>query len=109
MKIAVLSESSADEAAISILVEGLLGANFQRVLMPAPKTRGWQGVLAGVDPALRYLHYCTDADALVVTLDSDLSPVHRREHAQPGADHAECRLCQLSKTIGIVQGCLRPR
>ena len=109
MKIAVLSESSADEAAISVLIEGLLGINVERVPMPAPKTRGWQGVLFGVDPALRYLHYRTDVDALVVTLDSDLSTVHRREHEEPGSDDAGCRLCCLRRTIALVQGSLRQR
>ena len=48
-------------------------------------TRGWQGVFKCARArAAPYLHYRTDAEALVVTLDSDESPVHRRVHdAQP--------------------------
>jgi hypothetical protein len=109
MKIAVLSESTADEAAVSIFVEGLLGTSVDWVLMPEPRTRGWKGVLNGVDPALRYLHYRTDAEALVVTLDSDESPVHRKEHEQQGTQDPKCRLCQLRTIVAGVQANLRPR
>jgi len=77
--------------------------------MPEPKTRGWKGAITGIVPALRYLHYQTDANALIVTLDSDESPVHRREHDEPGADDSECRLCQLRRIIASAQARLRPR
>lgn len=109
MKIAVLSESPADEAAVSILIEAILGTGIRRVTMPAPGMRGWKGTLNAIAPALRYLHYRTDAEALVVTLDSDESPVHRKEHDQPGMDDRKCRLCQLRTITNDVQAALRPR
>jgi len=109
MKIAVLSESTADEAAVSILIEGLLKTNVEIVRFPEPPSRGWRGVLTAVELVLRHLHYRTDADALVVTLDSDESPVHRKEHEGAGNDDPKCRLCQLQRIITTVQSSLKPR
>jgi hypothetical protein len=108
MKIAVLSESPADEAAVSILIGGLLDVSIERVSFPEPRTRGWKGVLNAVELVLRHLHYRTDAEALVVTLDSDESPVHRREHSELGLCDLKCRLCQLRTIIRGVQAELRP-
>ena len=109
MKVAVLSESPADEAALEVLVTGLLGIETELVPLPRQKTRGWKAVLNSVRPALVHLHYHTDADALVVTLDSDESPAHQKGHDQPGGAHQKCRLCQLRETVGRVQAQLRPR
>ena len=109
MKVAVLSESPADEAAVRILIQGLLAAEIEEVSFPAPKTRGWKGVLNSVRPALYYLHYSTDADALVVTLDSDESPVHQKGHDLPDRAEKKCRLCQLRSIVADVQSQLRSR
>ena len=89
MKIAVLSESTADEAAVSILIEALLKTRLEVIRFPEPPSRGWRGVLNAVELVLRHLHYRTDADALVVTLDSDESPVHRKEHEGAGYDRSQ--------------------
>jgi hypothetical protein len=67
MKVAILSESPADEAAIRILVDGLLATETEPVPVPTPGTRGYRAVLNSVRPALNHLHYLTDADALVLT------------------------------------------
>lgn len=109
MKIAVLSESPADEAAVLILIEGLLGSAVQPVFFPEPPTRGWNGVFKAVEPTLRHLHYRTDVEALVVTLDSDESPLHRREHGESGSCDPKCRLCKLRAKIENVQASLRSR
>ncbi len=109
MKVAVLSESPADEAAVLVLVEGLLGIETEFVPLPAPKTRGWRSVLNSVSPALYHLHYETDADALVVTLDSDESPVHQKGHDELNGANDKCRLCQLRAIVDEIQDQLRPR
>ena len=109
MKIAVLSESTADEAAVSILIEGLLKTRLEIVRFPEPSTRGWRGVINAVELVLRHLHYRTDADGLVVTLDSDESPVHRKEHEGAGNDDPKCRLCQLQRIIKTAQSDLKAR
>jgi len=109
MKVAFLSESPADEAALVFFIEGLLGAAVERVSLPAPSTRGCNGVLKAALPTLRHLHYCTDAEALVVSLDSDESPVHSGSRGQAEACHRKCRLCQLWKAMESAQEGLPPR
>ncbi len=94
MKLALLSESPADEAAIAILVEAVLKAPFERV-QPSLRARGWPSVLQVFPSIVRHLHFSTDADGIVVVVDSDDSVVHTAEHEAPDYHHARCRLCQL--------------
>lgn len=108
MKIAVLSESPADEAAVLTLIQGLLGVEIGRVALPTPRTRGWKGTLNAIGLAIRHLHYRTDAEALIVTLDSDESPIHR-EGGQSGLCNPRCRLCQLRAIVKAAQANVRPR
>jgi hypothetical protein len=44
---------------------------------------------------IRHLHFNTDVDTLVVTCDSDDSPVHTEAHEAPQYYHPHCRMCQL--------------
>src|SRR5215212_9912587 len=98
MKVVVLSESSADEAAIRILINGILGEETEDVPSLPLRSRGWPYVLRVLPTVIKFLHYRTDAEALVVIADSDDSPVHRSSHDQAGNDEPECRLCQLRRT-----------
>ncbi len=107
MKVAILSESSADEAAIRVLIDSLLGSKTQPVSFPSLRTRGWRGVLNTLPAILKYLHY-NDADAFVAVLDSDESPIHRVTHEMPGGSDGKCRLCRL-RELCRVQEQLRPR
>lgn len=92
MKIAFLSESEADEAAVRILVGGVVSA-VEKVGPMKPRSRGWPGVKRVLHSVIRELHYHTDADGLVIVIDSDSSPVHTDQHdSQP---LSKCRLCQL--------------
>ena len=94
MKLAILSESPADEAALRVLVEGVLGHPFQ-FLPPAFRSRGWPSVAQVMPAVIRHLHFGTDAAGLVVVVDSDDSVVHTAEHDRPEYFHPQCRLCQL--------------
>ena len=94
MKVALLSESPADEAALRLLVEGILGAAPQFVAAGL-RARGWPSVGQILPSVIRHLHFNTDADALVVTCDSDDSVVHTLDHDRPGYFHPQCRMCQL--------------
>lgn len=94
MKLAVLSESPADEAAVLVLVEAVLKREVTRI-QPALRARGWPNVLQIMPSVLRFLHFETDADALVVVVDADDSVVHDDSH-DGGGFHPRCRLCQLS-------------
>jgi hypothetical protein len=92
MKLALLSESPADEAALRVLVEYVLGRPFT----PVQATLRARGSVEQVLPAiLRHLYFNTEADGLVVVVDSDDSPVHTAEHEAPGYHHPYCRICRL--------------
>ena len=94
MKIALLSESPADEAALRVLVEYVLREPFTQVA-PALRARGWPSVEQVLPSILRHLHFNTDADGLVVVVDSDDSVVHTAEHEAPAYFHQGCRICRL--------------
>lgn len=95
MKLAVLSESPADEAAVLMLAAGVLQQPLTRV-HASLRARGWPNVLQVMPAIARHLHFHTDADALVVVVDSDDSVVHQIDHERDGAFHPHCRLCRLT-------------
>lgn len=107
MKIAVLSESPADEAAIRLLVDGIRGGQTPIVPLPPVRTRGLSGVSKSLPTVLKHLYYRTDADALVTVVDADNSSVHVDLHEQPGGADENCRLCSLRQMIQQVQAGLR--
>lgn len=94
MKIAVLSESPADEAAIALLVEAVIGEHFKHV-RAGLRARGWPSVAQVLPSIIRHLHFNTDADGLVVVVDSDDSVLHTADHDAPGYFHPQCRMCRL--------------
>jgi hypothetical protein len=70
MRIAILSESSADEAALRLLVDAVLGIRTQCVDVNL-KSRGYPSVRNVLPAVIRFLQYQTEADALVTVIDSD--------------------------------------
>ena len=94
MKVALLTESPADEAALRVLVRAVLGGPAQFVA-PGFRARGWPNVGQLVPAVIRHLHFNTDTDALIVSCDSDDSVVHTALHDAPGYFHPRCRMCQL--------------
>ncbi len=94
MKVALLSESPADESVLRVLVEAVLGAR-PRFVSPGLRARGWPNVAQVLPAVIRHLHFNTDTDALVVSCDSDDSVVHTPAHNAPGYFHPHCRMCQL--------------
>lgn len=115
MKVALLSESPADEAVLRVLVDAILGEPAQ--ITPAGfRARGWPNVLQVLPAVIRHLHFNTDVDTLVVTCDSDDSPVHTEAHEAPQYYHPHCRMCQLravfrqtSKRFPMAHGRLKVR
>jgi len=93
MKLAILSESPADEAAIRVLISSLLPR--AELLHPGLRARGWPSVAQVLPAVLRHLHFNTEADGLVVVVDADDSVVHDEEHERPGYFHPLCRICKL--------------
>jgi len=98
MKMCVLGESPADEAAVRILVDRILGNPTFPIPGPALVSRGWTTAVAVLPVAIKHLHYHTDADALVVVLDSDETPIHEPAHDETGG-HERCRICIVRKIV----------
>ncbi len=98
MKLAILSESPADEAALRTLAAAVLGGEVS-FLHPGLRARGWPSVLQVLPAVIRHLHFNTDADGLVVVVDADDSVVHTAEHDKPEHFHPQCRLCRLRATF----------
>jgi hypothetical protein len=94
MKLGIVSESPADEAAIRVLVESVLKQEVQ-ILQPPLRARGWPSVAQVLPAIIRHLHFNTDASGLVVVVDSDDTVVHTEKHEAPNYFHPRCRLCQL--------------
>lgn len=108
MNVAVLSESPADEAAVRILIGGILGTEISAVNYPL-RSRGWPSVLQLLPTVLKHLHYQTDAEALVLVVDSNSSPVHVISHEEPNQADLNCRICRLRHAIRQTQYQLRER
>lgn len=94
MKVALLSESPADEAVLRVLVEAVLGAP-PKFVAPGLRARGWPNVAQVLPAVIHHLHFNTDTDALVVSCDSDDTVVHTAAHDALGYYHPHCRMCQL--------------
>ena len=94
MKVALLSESPADESALRVLVGAVLKQPPQFV-GPGYRARGWPNVAQLMPAVIRHLHFNTDTQVLVVVADSDDSVVHTAPHDAPGFFHPHCRMCQL--------------
>ncbi len=94
MKVALLSESPADETALRVLVTGALGKP-PHFVTPGLRARGWPNVAQVLPAVIRHLHFNTDTDLLAVVVDADDSVVHTPNHDTPGYFHPHCRMCQL--------------
>lgn len=107
MKVAFLSESPADEAALRVLTEFVLRRPLT-VVAPNLRARGWPSVEQVLPPIVRHLHFHTDVDGLVVVVDSDDTVVHEDAHDLPGHHHPQCRLCRLRAAFRRAQKNLPP-
>jgi hypothetical protein len=103
MKIAYFAESPADQEALTILTEAILGKKTESIAHPGLRHRGWPAVRNVLPAVLKAVHYHTDAEGFVLIVDSNGSPPHSESHdAQIGAP-AGCRLCQLRRIADEVQ------
>lgn len=96
MRVAIFSESPSDEAALRELVGTLLGQPLEPVSLNL-RSRGWPAVLKELSAVIRELWLNSRAEALVVSVDTDYSPVHLATHPAVTSD---CRLCQLKQEAG---------
>lgn len=106
MNVLIFSESPADEAAIRVLIDALLDTKTHAEWFPRLRDRrGFAWVLKLLPAVLKYSYYGTDADGLVVVLDSNGSPVSE-QHVSGKRDSRLYRLrCAAEKTWATI----RPR
>jgi hypothetical protein len=107
MKVAYYAESPADEAALTILTEAILGKATEPVSHAGLRHRGWPTVRTALRSVLIELHYHTDAEGFVFIVDANGSPPHLPKHET--APDPLCRLCQLRKIAADVWQQVRPR
>jgi hypothetical protein len=107
MKVAIFSESPADEAAIRIFINAALNIETDEIGLPSLQGRGWPGLKTSHQAVMRYLHYQTDAEALVIVADLDDSIIHQIAHEQ--SSDRKCRLCYLRESVKETQSKLRAR
>ncbi|MBI2298721.1 MAG: hypothetical protein HYU66_07195 [Armatimonadetes bacterium] len=106
MRLAVLSESIADEAALRAMVGAVLGAGIDWANHPYRlPSRGWHAVVDNLKPMAVAMHYRTNADGLVVVADADLPAV---PHGASRSSRIP-RLEQLRQLREAVCKQLRPR
>ena len=84
MKVAFFAESPADQAAITIFTEAILGSKTSFVSHAGLRNRGWPSVRTVLPAVLKELHYHTDAEGFVLVVDSNGSPPHVSAHEAPG-------------------------
>jgi hypothetical protein len=82
VKLAFISESPADEAALAAFCEHVLNRKIECVPSPARLFRGWPALKKSLSPALRSLKW-TEVDLIVVCADGDgTDPTHPENRQQ---------------------------
>jgi hypothetical protein len=107
MKIGYYSESRADQAALAVFTEGILGESPEPINMDV-EGHGVTAVLNALDRVILGLHYHSDAEGLVVVVDCDDSELHTVEHEKPSGAADDCRFCQIRKKVARAMNRLNP-
>jgi hypothetical protein len=102
MKVAIVSESSADEAAVAKLARAVLGEVIEISPLKV-RHRGWPNVCQVLPNILREINYATEAAGAIIVIDADMSPLHDDSHNATDPANAKCRICQLTRVVaGVV-------
>src|SRR5882724_2900374 len=102
MKTAFIGESPADEATLEVLVEGLLGIRpVVEDITSLSRSRSWDSAMRLVPLAIKHLYYQSDAEGLVVLVDSDFSPIHTTDHEIVGREDPKCRFCEIKNSVNF--------
>lgn len=108
MKIVFFGESPADQAALAVFTEGILGQPPETIDMGL-EAHGVDGVLKTLGGVFRGVYYNSDAEGLVVVVDCDDTPLHHPDHEKPGQNDEGCRLCQSHYIIAQARKSLKAR
>ena len=108
MKIVCFGESPADQAAMAVFIEGILGEPSEIIDMGL-EGNGVTGVLNALSGVFRGVYFNSDAQGLVVVVDSDDSELHHPDHDKPEGRREDCRLYQARKIIILASKKMRAR
>lgn len=108
MKIVFFGESPADQAALAVFTEGILGRPPETIDMGLAG-HGVTGVLNALGGVLAGVYYNSDAEGLVVAIDCDDTELHHSDHEKPGKAGERCRLCQSRRIIEQARKHLKAR
>ncbi len=108
MKIGYYCESPADQAAMAVFTEGILGEPPEPINMDL-EAHSVPAFFSALDGVFRGVHYNSDAEGLVLVVDSNATELHDSAHDKAGADPGSCRLCKIRKSILRAQNQLKPR
>ena len=109
MRASILSESEVYEAGIRILAEAVLGAPLTVIDPVRVRARGFPAAMKRIPSTYKSLHWNSDADGLIIVVDSDESPIHETSHESSGFNAPNCRWCQISRAISELQSQISPR
>jgi hypothetical protein len=99
MRVAILSESAADESALRVIVDAALGIKTEPVETNL-QSRGWGAVRNILPSVAKHLHFRTNTEALVVVVDSN--------HTFLSRDEVKNRLRDFRELVLRCQKELRP-
>ena len=108
MKIGFYGESSADRVALAVFAEGILGKPPEPINKDL-EAHGVTGVLSALDGVFRGVHFNSDAEGLIIVVDSDDTELHEMHHDPLKVAGGGCRFCQIRNIITRAQNQLRPR
>ena len=109
MRVAYFAESPADQAALTIFTEAILGHATTPISHSGLVHRGWPSVRTVLPAVLKELHYHSDAEGFVLVVDSNGSTPHEPTHDLVNARESKCRLCQLRLMATETLRQVRPR
>ncbi len=108
MKIGFYCESPADQAAMAVFAEGILGKPPESINMGLD-AHGVPGFFSALDGVYRGLHYNSDAEGLIVVVDCDTTELHDASHDALAGGGGKCRLCKARNIIAKARQQLKPR
>src|SRR5438128_8941863 len=107
MKIGYYCESPADQAALAVFTEGILGTPPEPINMDL-EAHSVPAFFSALEGVFRGVHYNSDAEGLIVVVDCDDKEVHDTKH-DTSKDGENCRLCQARGIIDRTRNQLKPR
>ena len=115
MQVAIFSEGDADEAALRVLADSLLGIQTTPTTVPY-RARGWPAVADQLPVVIRSTYFRTDAVGLVVVVDGNgssldtASPRNRlrllREIVEQCAPSGRTDRASLKIAVGVAYPCI---